>query len=203
MPQSLCHGMSEMPSVTPIGLNSASILLLARLRMAPSGSAALPFVRTLRPNSWPARDRREIEEARIFGERPGTLGLAVEALHAYEAGTTVGGTRPPRPAVAFAVGRYRAIHVGRDRVHLGRCEQALDVQVTGGDEEVVHLVGIVVGTKRAREVERASVAITQLDGTGRVDRRAVEGGADHEPPVEEVADVPDALGRARPMPTGS
>ncbi len=38
MPQSLCQGMSEMPSVTPIGLKSASMRLCARLV----------------PNSWPA-----------------------------------------------------------------------------------------------------------------------------------------------------
>ena len=184
MPQSLCHGMSEMPSVTPIGLNSASILLFARLV----------------PNSWPAPgiDARSRKRASSMIARR-AVGLAVEALHAHEprarrrrCAPTTNGRR-----LRSYVG-HGAVHVGRDRVHLGLVEQPLDVQEAGGLEEVAHLVGIVVGAERAREIERAAVASSSAIEPGRVDRCAVERGAQHEPPVEEVADVARAAGRARP-----
>ncbi len=49
------------------------------------------------------------------------------------------------------------------------------------------------GRNARREIERAAVGIVQLDRTGRVDRRAVERGAQHEPPVERCPTLPALL----------
>ena len=57
-----------------------------------------------------------------------------------------------------------------------------------GLEEVPHLVAVVVGVERAREVERASVGVVERDRSRGVDRRSVERGAEDEPPVEEMTD---------------
>ena len=139
------------------------------------------------------RDRRKVEEPRVFQERPGAVRLAVESLHADEAGVALGRARPPRTAVAFGIGGRGAVHVGRDRVHLRFVEQALDVEEPGGLEEVPHLVTVVVGVKRAGEVERASVAVVEGERSRRIDGRAVERGAQDEPPVEQMADIAGAL----------
>src|SRR5258708_3155876 len=72
-------------------------------------------VRTLAPELVAdAGDLRQVEEAGVFGDGAGAVGLAVETLHAHEARLAVGGAGPPRSAVAFGVGGYRAVHVGGD-----------------------------------------------------------------------------------------
>ena len=123
----------------------------------------------------------------------GAVRLAVETLHAHEARVAVGRARPPGTTVAFGVGGRGAIHVGGDGVHLGLVEEPFDVQEARGLEEVPHLVTVVVGAEGAREIERASVGVVEGDRARRVDGRAVERGAQHEPPVEQMADVAGAL----------
>ena len=123
MPQSLCHGMSRMPSVTPIGLNNASMRLCARL---------LRYV-------WPAcRDRADrARTVRRREARRRTLGvIASKPCMRTRRVVAVGGARPPRLRRRLFVGRHRAVHVGRDRVHLVFGEQPADVQEARRLEEV-------------------------------------------------------------------
>ena len=56
-------------------------------------------------------------------------------------------------------------------------------------QEVAHLGRIVVGSERAVEVERRSVAGAESDASRCMNDAAVERGAQHEPPVEQVAEA--------------
>ena len=84
--------------------------------------------------------------------------LAIEALHAHEPRVAVGGARPPRPAVAFFVLRHRAVHVAEIAAISSAVNTPSMCKKPGVREEVAHLVGIVVETERAREIERRAVA---------------------------------------------
>ncbi len=175
MPQSLCHGMSEMPSVTPMGLNSASMRFCAR---------------RLRPNSCPASG---ISRAPRSGRR--------------RAGRARWATRDRTPACARVARSPSAVRAHHDRpssgAYVGTASSMSDDTAAissssktpercmkpGFLEEVAHLVRVVAGSEPPREVERRAVAVGERDRSRRVDRRAVQCGPPHEPPVQEVADV--------------
>ena len=147
MPQSLCHGMSEMPSVTPIGLNSASMRLFARLR----------------PNSCPAPGIvREVEEAGVFEQRTGTV-----AIRGRSPACARGGCRRRRCAPTTSGRRLRCTSAPRGpcrrRSRPSRASENSPsmCRKPGGLEEVAHLVAVVVGAERAREIERAAVAVVE------------------------------------------
>ena len=101
----------------------------------------------------------------------------------------VGRTRPPRVAVVARVGRARRVHVGTDRGHVVRVEPAAEVQEPGFREEVGEIGVVVFGPERAVQIERRAGAVVEVDRTSCVHRARVDERAQHDPPVEEVAEV--------------
>ena len=92
----------------------------------------------------------------------------MEVLHAHAAVVAVGRLRPPRPAVAARVGGQRAIHVGGDLFHRRRIEPAAQVEEAGFGEKVRDVGVVVVGSERAVQVERVTVAVAEVDRPARV-----------------------------------
>ena len=68
-------------------------------------------------------------------------------------------------------------------------EPAAEVQEPGFGEEVRDVGVVVLGAERAVEVERCAVAIAEVDVAAGVHRAGVDERPQHDPPVEEVAEV--------------
>ena len=101
----------------------------------------------------------------------------------------VGRAGPPRVAVVAHVPGARVVHVGADRAHLLGIEPPAQVQEAGFGEEVRDLGVVVLGAERSVEVERCAVAIAEVDVAAGVHRAGVDERAQHDPPIEEVAEV--------------
>ena len=131
----------------------------------------------------------EPEEA-LVGQQVGhDRRLLVERLHPHQGIAAVGEGRPPRATVALRVAGSGAVHVGGDRGHEVVVEEAADVEVAGPLQEVGHLLDGLVGPERPTEVERTSVGVGEVDVAGAVRCGPVEGGAQHQPPVEDVGEA--------------
>src|SRR4029078_6555730 len=91
--QSLCHGTSEMPSTTPIGLTSASVLLPAACRNNARSQSTTR--RTAR-----VAERSEPTEPSAGEHLAHALGVLLEVRHPHTRIVTASGLRPPGTAVA-------------------------------------------------------------------------------------------------------
>jgi hypothetical protein len=128
------------------------------------------------------------QERGILDQLRGRTRLRVERLHAHEPAHAVARRHPPAPPVAIRIVVRRRVHVGGDLVHARRIEPAAQVQEAGFVQEVGHLRRIIVGRERAGEIERRSDAVAERDASRRMDRAAIERGAQHDPPVEQIAE---------------
>ena len=128
----------------------------------------------------------------IAKKRSQGLGPLVKKEHSYRLLDPSGIPRPPGGTIVWRGTRESGVEVRGDRRHLFLAEDVANVQETSLVEEVGDLVAIVVELEAATQIERAAVAIGELDGARLVDRTSIEEGSENGLPANPVSE--SALG---------